>query len=488
MANPQAAELSAALRMLPSTDELLTSAAVQAVLPEVGRARAASLARAAIGDLRKELSANITFQSGRAAAYSRESLLSAANKKFEELWDRGRRSRLRKVINATGVVIHTNLGRAPLATDAIQAVVEATGYCTLEYDIETGKRGRRGDHVEKQICEMTGAEGALIVNNCAAAAYLVLTVFAKGGEVVVSRGELVEIGGDFRVPDVLTQSGATLREIGTTNRTKLADYARAIGENTKLLMRVHPSNYKIIGFTDKPILSELAELARKHSVLLFEDAGSGAMIDLGRLGLNDEPLISKSISDGADIVTFSGDKLLGSAQAGIIVGRSGLIEQIRKHPLYRALRVSKLVYAAIGATLESYLREDAETSVPVLRMLGLTRDEIEVRARTFVERLRATVNSDVEIDVIDGQSVVGGGSAPGETRDTALISIRSVNVSPTEIEGLLRAAETPVIGRIENDRVLIDLRTVAENEEELLAEIVGSVIESISRSATQTHS
>jgi L-seryl-tRNA(Ser) seleniumtransferase len=488
MANPQAAELSAALRMLPSTDELLTSAPVQAVLSEVGRARAASLARVAIGDLRAELAANITFQSGRAAAYSRESLLNAANKKFDELWDRGRRSRLRKVINATGVVVHTNLGRAPLTADAIQAVIEAAGYCTLEYDIETGKRGRRGHHVEKQICEITGAEGALIVNNCAAAAYLVLTVFAKGGEVVVSRGELVEIGGDFRVPDVLTQSGATLREIGTTNRTKLADYSRAIGENTKVVMRVHPSNYKIVGFTEKPALSELSELARKHGVLLFEDAGSGAMIDFERLGLNDEPLISKSVSDGADLVTFSGDKLLGSTQAGIIVGRTNLIEQIRKHPLYRALRVSKLVYAALGATLESYLREDAETAVPVLRMLGLTRDEIEIRARRLVERIRTESNSDVEIEIIEGQSVVGGGSAPGETRDTALISILSSKASPSDIEGLLRSAETPVIARIENDRVLIDLRTVAENEEELLVKILGSVIETSSHSAKQNHS
>ena len=489
MANPQAAELSAALRMLPSTDELLVSAAVQAVLPEIGRTRAASLARAAIGKLRTELAADINAQLGRAATYSRQSLLLAANEKFDELCTRGRQSRLRKVINATGVVIHTNLGRAPLSRDATEAVIEASGYCTLEYDLDTGKRGRRGDHVEKLICEMTGAEGALIVNNCAAAAYLVLTVFAKGGEVVVSRGELVEIGGDFRVPDVLAQSGATLREIGTTNRTKLADYARAIGESTKVVMRVHPSNYKIVGFTDKPKLSELAELSHKRGVLLFEDAGSGALIDLEKFGLNDEPLITKSISDGADIVTFSGDKLLGSAQAGIIVGRANLIEQIRKHPLYRALRVSKLIYAALGATLESYLREDAEAMVPVLRMLGLTREEIESRASKLVERLRDVVNPDVEIEIIEGQSVVGGGSAPGESRDTVLVSISSSSVSPGEIERFLRTASTPVIARIENDRLVIDLRTVDESEEEeLLLQILGSVIETISRSARQTRS
>ena len=253
-------------------------------------------------------------------------------------------------------------------------------------------------------------------------------------------------------------------------------------------MRVHPSNYKIVGFTDKPKLSELAELAQKRGVLLFEDAGSGALIDLERHGLKDEPLIRTSVSDGADLITFSGDKLMGSAQAGIIVGRGNLIEQIRKHPLYRALRASKLVYAALGATLESYFREDAETTVPVLKMLGLTRDEIESRASRFVDRLRTAVPADVGIDVIEGQSVVGGGSAPGETRDTALVSIRSSNVSPSEIERLLRAAETPVIARIENDRILIDLRTVSESEEELLVGIVGSVIETASRSAKQTHS
>ena len=476
MANPRAAELSAALRMLPSTDELLTSTAVQAVLAEAGRARTTTMARLAISELRAELTDTINSQPGRSVTYSRESLLNDANAKFDELWNRYRNSRLRKVINATGVVIHTNLGRAPLSSDAIDALVDAAGYCTLEYDLETGKRGRRGDYAEKLICELTGAEGALIVNNCAAAAYLVLTVFANGGEVVVSRGELVEIGGDFRVPDVLTQSGARLREIGTTNRTKLSDYARAIGEDTKVIMRVHPSNYKIVGFTDKPKLSELAELSRKRGVLLFEDAGSGVLVDLEPLGLTDEPVIGKTISDGADLVTFSGDKLLGAAQAGIIVGRENLIEQVRKHPLYRALRVSKLVYAAVGATLEAYLREEAATKIPVLRMLAMTRDEIESRASRFVGLLK--IDGELEVEILRGHSVVGGGAAPGISSETVLISIRSPRVSASDIERLLREAETPVIGRIEDDRVLIDLRTVDESEEEVLLRILGSVLES----------
>lgn len=474
--------------MLPSTDELLSTGEVGRLLPEVGRARAAVLVRLAIGELRLELAADINSRSGRTEAYSRESLLTSALRKFDDLWRQCRRSRLQRVINVTGVVIHTNLGRAPLSKHAIEAMVDSSGYCTLEYDLENGKRGRRGDDVEKLIAEITGAEGALVVNNCAAAAYLVLTVFANGGEVVVSRGELVEIGGDFRVPDVLSQSGATLREIGTTNRTKLSDYERAINENTTVVMRVHPSNYKIVGFTDKPELAELAELTRKRGVLLFEDAGSGALIDLERFGLDDEPLISRSVSGGVDLVTFSGDKLLGGAQAGIIVGRGNLIEQIRKHPLYRALRVSKIVYAALGATLESYLREDAETTVPVLRMLGLTRDEIKARAKRFVERLGETQMSGIEIELVEGGSVVGGGSAPGVERETMLIGINSSQSSPSEIEKLFRSAETPVIARIENDRVLIDLRTVDEREEELLLEILKSTLQAASRSGTQSHS
>jgi L-seryl-tRNA(Ser) seleniumtransferase len=394
------------------------------------------------------------------------------------LWISHRASRLREVINATGVVIHTNLGRAPLSTDAIRAIQNAAGYCTLEYDLATGRRGKRGESVENLLIEITGAEAAIVVNNCAAAAFVVLTVFAKGGDAIVSRGELVEIGGDFRIPDVLAQSGATLKEVGTTNRTKLTDYENAIGENTKVVMRVHPSNYKIVGFTDKPSLADLAELSHRKGVLLYEDAGSGALLDLGKFGLRDEPLISRSISDGADIVTFSGDKLLGGSQAGIIVGRRGLIEQIRKHPLYRALRVDKLIYAALEATLESYLREDAETSIPVLRMLSLQKKELEIRMRSFAERLRDSIGkTDASmIEIIPGESVVGGGSAPAVRPETMLLAIDHPTISCDDLEMKLRSAETPVITRIENGKVLIDLRTVQEGEEDRLIEMLVSVL------------
>jgi L-seryl-tRNA(Ser) seleniumtransferase len=474
MGNPQAAELGAALRMLPSTDDLLTSPGIQPLLSEIGRTRATSLVRTAIQHLRTELTNRIAERPAHAETYSKESLLVAASEKFKELWDLRRSSRLRPVINATGVVIHTNLGRAPLSEPAIRALTEAAGYCALEYDLANGGRGKRGEYAESLLTEITGAEGALIVNNCAAAAYLVLTVFAKGGEAVVSRGELVEIGGDFRIPDVLTQSGAILKEIGTTNRTKLSDYEKAIGENTKVIVRVHPSNYKIVGFTAKPSLAELTQLSRKKGILLYEDAGSGALFDLSRFGLNDEPIISRSIAEGADIVTFSGDKLLGAAQAGIIVGRKSLIEQIRKHPLYRALRVSKLVYAALEATIESYLSEDAERSVPVLRMLSLGKGELEDRITKFSQRLSAGLGTDHDcaIEIILGESVVGGGSAPDSRPETVLLALTHAHISSAELEAKLRTGPSPIIARIDNDKVLIDLRTVAEHQEDRLLEML----------------
>ncbi|MEO8040964.1 MAG: L-seryl-tRNA(Sec) selenium transferase [Acidobacteriota bacterium] len=472
MGNPQAAELKAALRMLPSTDDVLTSAAVQSLVTEIGRHRATTLVRAAIDEIRKALANDISTRPGRVEAYSKESLLAAAADRFMMLWNARRRSRLRRVINATGVVIHTNLGRAPLSADAIEAITESAGYCAIEYDLVSGKRGKRGEYLESLLTEITGAEAAIVVNNCAAAAYLVLTVFAKGGEAVVSRGELVEIGGDFRVPDVLVQSGATLREVGTTNRTKLSDYEKAIGENTKILVRVHPSNYRIVGFTEKPSLAELAQLARRKGILLYEDAGSGALFDLRKFGLKDEPVITESLEDGADIITFSGDKLLGAAQAGIIVGRKSLVEQIRKHPLYRALRVSKLVYAALEATIEAYLKDDAERSVPVLKMLGLRKEQLAGRTQELVRRIHERLGNGngVSIEMIPGESVVGGGSAPDIRPETVLLAMRHPNLSASEIERSLRMAETPVIARIDDDAVVIDLRTVQEAEEDRLIE------------------
>ena len=461
--------------MLPSTEDLISTRSAQELLREVGRKRLTSLARSAIDSIRSDLS-NGSSAAGIPNTSSKQSLLDEAERRLKFLWADYRSLRLRKVINATGVVIHTNLGRAPLSDAAVRAIQEAAGYCTVEYDISSGKRGRRGFHVESLISEITGAESALIVNNCAAAAYLVLTVLAAGGEVIVSRGELVEIGGDFRIPDVLAQSGASLKEIGTTNRTKLSDYERAIGMNTKVILRVHPSNYKIIGFTEKPELDDLASLSRRHDMILYEDAGSGALLDLSEYGL-DEPQINESIAAGADVVTFSGDKLVGGAQAGIIVGRTELVERMRKHPLYRALRASKLIYAALEASLDPYLRDVAINEVPALRMLAMTKEEIGARARNLAKRLQNVLGHDrCEVEIVEGGSVIGGGAASGVQRETELLALRHPDMSVTAVEERLRQAQTPVIARIESERVLIDLRTVSEEEEAELYRILADVL------------
>ena len=393
-----------ALSALPSIDDLLRSETGSKLKDVAGRSRLTELARRVVDELRHEL------KNGKAISWkTRSDMLSEAESRLTSVWQDSRSMGLRRVINATGVVIHTNLGRAPLSQAAKSALLEVSGYCSVEYDIATGERGRRGARVEAMACELTGAEDALVVNNCAAAAYLVLSVFAFDSEVIISRGELVEIGGEFRVPDVLSRSGATLKEVGTTNRTKIADYEKSITDKTAMILKVHPSNYRIVGFTAAPSLTELSELAKRKNILLYEDAGSGAVADLGSLGLADEPVIGGSIRAGADIVTFSGDKLLGGPQSGIIVGKSEYIERLRKDPLYRALRVSKLIYAALEATLESHLRGNAIGEIPVLKMLAATAGELESRCRILIQSLD---NSNLSTEMIRGNSAVGGGAAP----------------------------------------------------------------------------
>jgi L-seryl-tRNA(Ser) seleniumtransferase len=465
MADPKTANISESLRLLPSVDELLATETALKIGAEAGRERVRSLVRNVIDSLRQDM------QDGSQIYSSKEEVLAEVRISLKASWTAYRSTKLQKVINATGVIVHTNLGRAPLSDAARKAMIEqAGGYCTLEYDLESGTRGKRGAYTEQLLTQLTGAESALIVNNCAAAAFLVLSVFAKSKEVIVSRGELVEIGGDFRVPDVLVQSGATLREVGTTNRTKLADYEKAVNEDTAMVMRVHPSNYKIVGFTATPTLAELAALTRAKDVLLYEDAGSGAMVDLTEFGLGDEPLISRSVLDGADIITFSGDKLLGGCQAGIIVGKRDLIERIRKHPLYRALRVDKIVYAGLTATLESYSLGNAFAEIPVLRMLSMTAEELAGRTREFAAKLSDV--SVLSVEVMGGKSVVGGGAAPAVQPLTTLASILHRTLSASELEQALRSSKPPVIARIENEKVLIDLRTVTESEEEQLLEVL----------------
>jgi L-seryl-tRNA(Ser) seleniumtransferase len=459
------------LRALPSIDALLRTAEAAALRDSLGPERLTALARAVTDELREEIRSSSETGSDDDA---RAALLAKAGRRLAFSAETERARGLRRVINATGVVLHTNLGRAPLSEAARRAVAEeAAGYCTLEYDTETGGRGRRGARAEALLAELTGAEEALVVNNCAAAALLVLTALGRDGEAVVSRGELVEIGGDFRVPDVLAQSGTTMVEVGTTNRTKLSDYERAINERTRLLVRVHPSNYRIVGFTSAPALEELARLAHEHGLLLYEDAGSGALIDLAPHGLSGEPFIRDSISQGADVVTFSGDKLLGSAQAGLVVGRRETIERLRRHPLYRALRADKLALAALEATLEAYRRGRAALEVPALRMLSATRADIEQRARAFAERLRLSLDPNtLNLDIIDGESAVGGGSAPTTHPPTALLALKHPALSAAGLDERLRRHSPPVVARILDDRLVLDLRTVNESEEGELLDVL----------------
>jgi L-seryl-tRNA(Ser) seleniumtransferase len=453
------------LRALPSVDQLLRREAVVELQSSVGLPRLTAIAREVVEDMRGQL------QSGVLPASSKEALLYEAVEAIRHLCRQDARSGLRRVINATGVILHTNLGRAPLSDAARKAVVAAAGYCTLEYDPTTGSRGKRGAHAEELLTQLTGAEAALVVNNCASAALLILTVLANDGETVVSRGELVEIGGDFRVPDVMSNSGTRMVEVGSTNRTRLQDYKRALNDNTRLVMRVHPSNYRIIGFTAAPELSALATLAHEAGLPLYEDAGSGVLNDLSAFGLRDEPIISESIAAGADVVSFSGDKLLGGTQAGLIVGRQSIIDRLRQHSLYRALRVDKLCLAALEATLEAH-RRGAIEEIPVLRMLSFDPKGLEKRARKFYVKVFKNTTETVTVTMIPGESAIGGGSGPTVHPPTTLIALKHEQLTADEVERKLRLSSPPVIARIADDLVLLDLRTVNPNEEAELFEAV----------------
>lgn len=462
------------LQALPSVDAVLHSDAANVLRAAVGPDHLAELARRVTEALRSEIQTGALSPGNQDQNGARETLLEEAVRRLELAASREASPGLRRVINATGVVLHTNLGRAPLSEEVRRAVSrEAAGYCTLEYDIETGARGRRGGRVEDLLIELTGAEAALVVNNCAAATLLTLAALARDGETIVSRGELVEIGGDFRVPDVMAQSGTTMIEVGTTNRTRVSDYASAINRHTRLILRVHPSNYRIVGFTAAPKLSELSTLAHDHGLPLFEDAGSGALIDLARCGLRDEPVVFESISQGADLVAFSGDKLLGGGQAGIIVGRQPYIDQLRRHPLQRALRADKLALTALEATLNAYRRGTAHVEVPALHMLALTRDEIETRARRFLSRMKAAgLYPTLQCELMEGRSAIGGGSAPTVHPPTVLLAVTHQSLSANEFEKTLRLSNPPVIGRVAEGKVLLDLRTVTDDEETEMLQVV----------------
>jgi L-seryl-tRNA(Ser) seleniumtransferase len=454
---------SSVYRWIPSIDEILRTQTAIDIDREFGRETALRMVKATVAEVRSE----------NAAQFNRDEAIRLIEQRLRVSAMHASQSKLRSVINATGVIIHTNLGRSPLSAAAVDAIVHrASGYCNVEMDLETGERGRRGASAEKLVAEITGAEDGLIVNNCAAAALLVLSAIAGGGEVIVSRGELVEIGGDFRIPDVLQRSGCKLREVGTTNRTKLSDYERAISSETKAILSVHPSNYRIIGFTDKPALHELAELAHKNGLPLIEDAGSGALVNLSKFGLGGEPVISRSISAGVDVVCFSGDKLVGGVQAGLIVGKMATIALIRKDPFYRALRADKIVYAAVEATLASFARGRAFGEVPTLRMLSMPPDVIRERVTKLLERIN---KSDLSIEPISGESAIGGGAGPDVKLETTLLAISHPNLSSDEIAAHFRNWRRPIILRINEERALIDLRTVSEDEEIVLVEAINGL-------------
>lgn len=387
--------------------------------------------------------------------------------------------RLRRVVNATGIVIHTNLGRAPMAEAAVRAVTEAArGYTNLEMDLHTGKRGGRGGQIGELLQTLTGAEAVLVVNNNAAAVLLALGTLASGGDVVISRGELVEIGGGFRVPDVITQSGARLVEVGTTNKTRLADYARAVTADTKVLLKVHPSNYKLVGFVEETPVSELAGLASERGLVLMNDLGSGALVDLTQYGLPLEPTVPETLAAGADVVTVSGDKLLGGPQCGLILGRRELIERLGANPLYRALRADKLTLAALEATLRLYLDPARLTeTVPILGMLAANKDALARRARRLRTML-AKIDG-VETRLADGDGFTGGGALPTVPLPTKRVLVRAAGMSAEALAAALRRADPPVIAVIDDDWLAFDVRTVQGGEFRLIADALRGAIESL---------
>jgi L-seryl-tRNA(Ser) seleniumtransferase len=464
-------EQSELLRQIPSVDELLAQPRLAELAKRVDRNLVVEVARAVLSNLRARIAGESNVAVIGLGATSVEELITS---EVERILARS----LQPVINATGVILHTNLGRAPITESVVEEFRRtAAQYSNLEYNLEAGARGKRDVHTAELLTRLTGAEAAIVVNNCAAAVLVTLAAFARGGEVIVSRGELIEIGDGFRIPEIMEQSGALLREVGTTNRTRLADYENAIGEKTRLLLRVHPSNFKVTGFTDKPSLEELVALSQRSGMPLVEDLGSGCLVDLAQHGIT-EPTVRQSIEAGVGIVTFSGDKLLGGPQAGIIAGKKDLIGKVRKHPLFRALRVDKLTIAALEATLGAYLRAAWE-EIPTMRMIRMTPQELKRRAENFIRELRPELPLDeVEIDIVDGASLAGGGSTPTQSLPSKVIRIASARYSATKLEQRLRRAPAgiSVIARVEDERLILDLRTVFPEQEPLLVKTLASAL------------
>ncbi|MFL6303458.1 MAG: L-seryl-tRNA(Sec) selenium transferase [Candidatus Sulfotelmatobacter sp.] len=466
-------------RELPSVDEVVRSSSLLPLVEAHGANAITDAARSVLARLREEIGSGLLDTSSVHVAL--QGLSAAIEKQVAQSLSHS----LRTVINATGVILHTNLGRAPLAASALQHITEtATSYSNLEFEVETGERGKRDVHVDplfRKLLADSAAEpqdsshaiSTIVVNNNAAAVLLALNTLAEGGEVIVSRGELVEIGGSFRIPDVMGKSGARLREVGTTNRTRVADYENAINDRTRALLRVHRSNFDITGFTERPALADLAKLARARTIPLLEDLGSGAIVDLRSFGINGEPNVLDSLHAEVDVVTYSGDKLLGGPQAGLLSGRADLISRMRKNSLFRALRVDKLTYAALAATLLAYVKHD-HAAIPALRIMRLTKQEIAARAEALVRKLRSTAPK-WELEMVDGESVVGGGAAPSAVLPTRLIAMSLPGSTADWLSARLRRCDPPIVARVEDGRVLLDLRTVFPEQDRAIADAVQSI-------------
>jgi L-seryl-tRNA(Ser) seleniumtransferase len=458
-------------RELPSVDELVRAPQFAGLVEEYGPTAVTDAIRSVIGQLRDQISSGLLDDAGLRLAL--EGLQRAVEARLRSILNYS----LRPLVNATGVILHTNLGRAPLAEHALAHVRElGLSYSNLEFDLEAGQRGKRDVHVDRLFRKLLAGTGSaeedassavstIVVNNNAAGVLLALNTLAEGGEVIVSRGELVEIGGSFRIPDVMTKSGAALHEVGTTNRTRIADYEKAISERTRLLLRVHRSNFEITGFTEQPSIEELVGLSRKGGIPIMEDLGSGALVDLEQFGIRGEPTVLDSLRAGVDIVTYSGDKLLGGPQAGFLTGRPDLVARMRANSLFRALRVDKMTYAAIEATLLAYVKREYG-KVPALRMMSLSKEEIGARAESIASQVQSR---EVKIEVIDGESVIGGGAAPSSVLPTRLLAVTCIGVSADELLARLRKSDPPVIGRVEEGRVLLDLRAVFPEQDPLIA-------------------
>ena len=456
-------EQTALLRQLPSVDELLLRPRVAALTNSLQRNVLVDVVRGVLARLRREI---VSGGAPRESDCSSESI----ERRIVEAIEKELAPSLRGLINASGVILHTNLGRAPLPASIVSEFLKtATQYCNLEYDVTAGTRGKRDAHTSGLIERLTGAEAAIVVNNCAAAVLVALAALARHGEVLVSRGELIEIGDGFRIPEIMEQSGAILREVGTTNRTRIADYENALSEKTRVILRVHPSNFSLTGFTEKPQVSELIAFGQRTGLPVVEDLGSGCLVDLSAAGIS-EPTARESVEAGFSLVLFSGDKLLGGPQAGIIAGKKEVVQKVRRHPLFRALRVDKLTIAAMETTLGAYLR-GAWNEVPALRMMYLTLDEIAARTRALQDTLaKQLAKAEVEMEITEGRSLVGGGSTPAQSLPTSLLRMASARHSANDLGSRLRlsATEVPVVVRIENDRLLIDLRTVFPDQEAAL--------------------